>query len=86
MWQEYRFVAVLDQYELSDGIEVLVLRSVTHGGRPAWEAEGLDPLPAYAEAHLVRRDVGTGVCVRAREVGGPTDGQGHDRVLVHVVP
>lgn len=108
MWRDYRFVAVLDPYELSDGVDVLELAEVEHGGRPAWEAlllptpgyqprcaccslmqtrdtdlmEGMDPLPAYADAHRVRLDVGTGVCVRTREVGGPWDGQGHDLVLV----
>jgi len=110
MWQDYRFVAVLDPYELSDGVEVLELRAVEHGGRPAWEAllrptpdysprcaccplmrtrdtdlmEGLDPLSSYADAYRVRLDAGTGVCVRAREVGGPADGQGHDLVLTEV--
>ena len=104
MWQDYRFVAVLDPYELSDGVDVLELAAVQHHGRPAWEAllrptagyaprcaccplmrtrdtdlaEGLDPLPAYAEAHRVRLDVTTGVCVSTREVGGPGDGSGHD--------
>lgn len=108
MWQDYRFVAVLDPYELSDGVDVVELREVEHGGRPVWEAllhptpayeprcaccplmrtrdtdvmEGLAPLPAYADAHLVRLDVGTGVCVRAREVGGPADGSGHDLVVL----
>lgn len=104
MWRSYRFVAMLDPYELSQGVDVLELRPVEHGGRPAWEAlllptsgydprcaccpllrtrhtdlaEGLTPLPAYADAHRVRLDVGTGVCVSAVEVGGPADGQGHD--------
>ncbi|MCW2614370.1 MAG: uncharacterized protein JWN08_1364 [Frankiales bacterium] len=108
MWQDYRFVAVLDPYELSDAVDVLEVRAVEHGGRPAWEAvlrptpdysprcsccplmrtrdtdlaEGFDPLPAYAETHLVRLDVGTGVCVLAREVGGPSAGQGHELVLL----
>ena len=111
-WQDYRFVAVLDPYELSDGVDVLELAAVDHGGRPAWEAllrptpayeprcaccplmrtrdtdlvEGLAPQPAYADAHRVRLDVGTGVCVRTREVGGPGDGQGHDLVLVQAAP
>ena len=108
MWQDYRFVAVLDPYELSGGVEVLELAAVEHGGRPAWQAllrptaeysprcaccplmrtrdtdlaEGLEPLAGYADAHLVRLDVGTGVCVRVREVGGPADGSGHDLVLL----
>ena len=111
MWQDYRFVAVLDPYELSHAVEVLEVGTVEHGGRPAWEAllrptpeyeprcaccplmrtrhtdlaEGLDPLPAYADAHRIRLDVETGVCVHAREVGGPADGQGHDLVVVQVV-
>ena len=38
MWQDYRFVAVLDPYELSDGVDVLEVRAVEHVGRPAWEA------------------------------------------------
>jgi hypothetical protein len=108
MWQDYRFVAVLDPYELSDGVDVLEVAAVEHGGRPAWDAllrptpayqprcaccplmrtrdtdrmEGLQPLPAYADAHRVRLDVGTGVCVRTRELGGPSDGEGHDLVLL----
>lgn len=111
-WQDYRFVAVLDPYELSDGVDVLELAAVDHGGRPAWEAlirptsayeprcvccplmrtrgtdmmAGLDPLPAYADAYRVRLDVGTGICVRTREVGGPWDGQGHNLVLVQAAP
>jgi hypothetical protein len=111
-WQDYRFVAVLDPYELSAGVEVRDLVAVEHGGRPAWQAvlrpgpdydprcaccplmqtrqtdldEGRDPLPAYADAHLVRLDVGTGVCVLAREVGGPRDGQGHELVVVEAAP
>jgi hypothetical protein len=39
-------------------------------------------LPADADEHVVRLDVATGVCVRAREVGGPHDGAGHDLVVV----
>ena len=110
MWQDYRFVAVLDPYELSHGVDVLGVRAVEHGGRPAWEAllrptpdyeprcaccplmrtletdlaEGFDPLPSYAEAHRIRLDLATGVCVQAREIGGPADGQGHDLVLMQV--
>lgn len=112
MWQDYRFVAVLDPYELSHDVDVLELRAVEHGDRPAWEAllrptpeyqprcsccallrtretdlmEGLAPRAAYAEAHRVRLDVGTGVCVSAREVGGPTPGSGHDLVLLDARP
>lgn len=112
MWQDYRWVAMLDPVELGDGTdgepgtELLELREVEHAGRPAWEAllrptdddeprcsccpllqsaqsaaaEGLpEPVGApYADAHLVRLDVQTGVCVLTREVGGPRDGQGHD--------
>lgn len=109
-WQDYRFVAVLDPYELSAGVDVLDLQAVDHGGRPAWEAllrptssyeprcsccplmrtrdtdrmEGLAPRAGYAEAHRVRLDVETGVCVSAREVGGPDPGSGHDLVLLEV--
>ena len=109
MWQDYRFVAVLDPYELSEGVDVLEVRAVEQHGRPAWEAllrpgeeydprcaccplmrtrwtdlaEGFDPLPAYAELHRVRLDVATGVCVSAREVGGPSDGSGHDLAILH---
>ena len=108
MWQDYRFVAVLDPYELSAGVELDELRAVEHGGRDTWEAllrptpayeprcaccplmrtrntdlmEGLPPLPAYADAHRLRLDVQTGVCVQAREVGGPTDGSGHELVVL----
>ena len=107
-WHDYHFVAVLDPYELSEGVDVLEVRAVEHGGRPAWEAllrptedyfprcpccalmhsrecdlvVGYDPQPSYADAHLLRLDVGTGVCVRARQVGGPEDGQGHELVLL----
>ena len=99
-------------HELSDGVDVLEVRTVEHGGRPAWEAllrptadyqprcaccplmrtretdlmEGLPPLPAYAGLHRVRLDVGTGVCVQTRQVGGPNDGEGHDLLLVQVAP
>lgn len=110
MWQDYRFVAILDPYELSAGVDVLEVQAVEHGDRPAWEAllrptseyeprcaccplmrtrdtdlaEGLEPLPGYAEVHRVRLDLGSGVCVSAREVDGPTAGQGHDLVLLQV--
>ena len=112
MWQNYHFVATLDPYELSAGVEILELRDVDHGGRTAWEAllratteysprcgccplmrtragdlaDGLKPLPAYADAHLVRLDVGTGVCVSTRDVGGPSDGQGHQIFVLEVDP
>ena len=108
IWQDYRFVAVLDPYELSVDVDVLEVRAVEHGGRPTWEAllhpsaayeprcaccpllrtrecdeaEGLPLQGAYADAHRVRLDVGTGVCVSAREVGGPADGSGHELVLL----
>jgi hypothetical protein len=116
MWQDYRWVAALDPYELADGVDdepgvaVHDLRAVTHHGRPAWEAvlvptaayeprcgccpllrsresdllEGLPLLPEYAEAHRVRLDVETGVCVLTTEVGGPSPGAGHDTVLLGV--
>ena len=112
MWQDYRFVAVLDPYELAHGVDVLEVRAVEHAGRRAWEAvlrptgaydprcaccplmrtrgtdlaEGLEPLPAYADLHRVRLDVGTGVCVQAREVGGPTDEQGHHLEILRAMP
>jgi hypothetical protein len=35
-------------------------------------------LAAYPDAHLVRLDVGTGVCVFTEEIGGLTPGEGHD--------
>jgi hypothetical protein len=35
-------------------------------------------LDEYPEAHRVRLDVGTGVCVLTEQLGGPTPGQGHD--------
>lgn len=111
-WQDYRFVAVLDPYELTNGVDVLGLVAVDHSGRPSWEAllrptpayeprcaccslmrtrdtdmmEGLEPLPAYADAHRVRLDIGTGICVRSREVGGPWDGQGHDLRIIQADP
>ena len=123
MWQDYRWVAMLDPAELADGTdgepgtELLELREVEHHGRAAWQAllrptavyeprcsccpllwsresvaaEVAAGLPeperaTYAEAHLVRVDVQTGVCVLTREEGGPRDGQGHDLRIsgVHV--
>jgi hypothetical protein len=45
-----------------------------------------DDPAAYASAHRVRLDVGTGVCVLTREVGGPTHGRGHDLVIEAVDP
>ena len=46
--------------------------------------EGLPLRSGYADAHRVRLDVGTGVCVSARELGGPDAGSGHDLVLLSV--
>jgi hypothetical protein len=110
MWQDYRFVAVLDPYELSADVDVLSVVEVEHGGRPAWEAvlqptdsyeprcgccpllpqrsldvlEGVPLRSSYPDAHRVRLDVGTGVCVAAHEVGGEHDGVGHLLVLLEV--
>lgn len=96
--------AVLDPYELSEGVDVLGVRAVDHFGRATWEAvlrptpgysprcgccpllltadidraEGLDLQSGYAEADRIRLDVGTGICVPAREVGGPADGERHE--------
>jgi hypothetical protein len=107
-YSDYRFVAVLDPNELSEDVDVLDVRPVEHGGRPAWQAllrptdeyeprcpccpllfsracdvlMDEEPRPSYADAHLVRLDVGTGVCVRTREVGGPYAGQGHELVVL----
>jgi hypothetical protein len=119
MYQNYRWVALLDPLELADGIDrdtgatvpALVVddvREVEHGGRPAWEAvvrttPAYEPrcgccallrsrevdlveyrdypdhvLTVYPEAHRVRLDVATGVCVAAEEIGGLTPGHGHD--------
>lgn len=47
--------------------------------------EGLAP-GTYADAHVVRLDVETGVCVLTREVGGPRDGVVHDLRLTEVRP
>jgi hypothetical protein len=120
MYQDYRWVAMLDPVELADGrdpdggipvtpsVAVDSVVEVDHAGRPAWEAvvrttpvytprcgccpllrsEAIDLLEyrdypehllaAYPDAHLVRLDVGTGVCVFTAEIGGLTPGQGHD--------
>lgn len=37
-----------------------------------------DPQLRYADAHRVRLDVATGVCVYPEELGGTRSGQGHD--------
>lgn len=50
--------------------------------RPAALAEGYpDPDGPFAEAHRVALDAATGICVSAREVGGPTPGRGFDLVI-----
>lgn len=47
--------------------------------RLAAAAEGwTDPDGAFAEAHRVALDVATGICVSAREVGGPHPGRGFE--------
>ncbi len=48
MWQDYRWVAMLDPVELSEHTVVADLRDGEHRGRPAWRAvvaaaEGYDP-------------------------------------------
>lgn len=50
-----------------------------------WEAEAggptmreYDPDVRYADAHRVRLDVATGVCVYTEEIGGSRAGTGHD--------
>jgi hypothetical protein len=119
MYQNYRWVALLDPVELADGIDrdtdatvpalvVEDVREVEHGGRPAWEAvvrttPAYEPrcgccsllrslevdvreygprsdhvLDEYPELHLVRLDVGTGVCVSADGIGDTGAGRGHD--------
>jgi hypothetical protein len=123
MWQDYRWVAMLDPVELADGegqdgelgppVVVDALRSVEHHGRPAWEAvlrttpfyeprcsccplllsadsdalETAGGVPSilertpglrFADAHRVRLDLGTGVCVFTAEIGGDRPGEGHD--------
>lgn len=47
-WRDYRFVAVLDPYELSEGVDVVELSAVERAGRVQWEAllrpgEGYQP-------------------------------------------
>ncbi|MGY1813542.1 hypothetical protein [Blastococcus sp. SYSU D00820] len=114
LYQDYRWVAMLDPAELADPrpdagaepLEYLSLREVEHWGRPAWEALvrttpayeprcGCCPLLRSAEVdraewgadapeaeypgeHLVRLDVGTGVCVWTEAIGGTFAGDGHD--------
>jgi hypothetical protein len=123
MWQDYRWVAMLDPVELADGegddgevgspIVVDAVTRVEHHGRPAWEAvvrttpfydprcsccplllsgdsdarETAAGVPSiveripglrFADAHRVRLDIGTGVCVFTAEVGGNRPGEGHD--------
>lgn len=39
----------------------------------------------FADAHLVRLDVGTGVCVHTAEIGGDRPGEGHELVIERVV-
>ena len=48
MWQDYRWIAMLDPAELSIGTEVSEVRDDIHYGRPAWRAlvrpvEGYEP-------------------------------------------
>lgn len=45
--------------------------------------EGL-PVREHADAHRVRLDVETGICVLTSEVGGPAPGSGHDLRLTAV--
>lgn len=135
MYQDYRWVAMLDPVELADGRQagpepddlppqgatVTDLAVVHHHGREAWEAlvrptaayeprcsccplllseqivalereaagaaedyrASLDALAArgFADAHRVRLDAGTGVCVLTEEIGGPFPGDGHELVI-----
>ncbi len=123
MYQDYRWVAMLDPVELADGTDpetgdwaaatsVRGLAVVEHHGRTAWEAvltptryydprcsccpllfsaeserietEAGAPPPdrgpgfRHAEAHRVRLDVVTGVCVLTEEIGGSDAGTRHD--------
>ena len=107
MYQDYRWVAMLDPVELAADVVVEDVSEVEHAGRPAWEAVvrttpayeprcGCCPLlrsrdvdlleyqddperlpTVYPDAHRVRLDVGTGVCVYTEEIGGPDPGRGH---------
>lgn len=114
MWQNYRWVAMLDPVELaddSDGRPAVdiddLLVGQRHGrltvsatvrprdgydprcsccpllpSRPAALAEGFpDPDGPFADAHRVALDAATGICVSAREIGGPRDGRGFEIVL-----
>lgn len=125
MYQNYRWVAMLDPAELADGhdwwrhepapapVQIDALSEVEHHGRPAWQADlrptttydprcsccallfsaasedreagnggpvlrDRDPGLRYADAHRVRLDVATGVCVYTEELGGSRPGTGHD--------
>jgi hypothetical protein len=119
MYQNYRWVALLDPVELADGMDrdtdatvpalvVEDVREVEHGGRPAWEAvvrttPAYEPrcgccsllqslevdiqeygprsehvLDDYPETHLVRLDVGTGICVSAEGRGDRGGGRAHE--------
>ncbi|MBA2308535.1 MAG: hypothetical protein H0W01_04385 [Pseudonocardiales bacterium] len=51
-------------------------QSVARSGSLAEHMKPADP--RYADAHRVRLDVGTGICVRTEEVGGDFAGRGHD--------
>ena len=111
MWQNYRWVAMLNPRELADtydgepGVEIDSLAEVERDGRATlWAtvrpradynprcsccpllpsraavlAEGIgDPDGSFADAHRVALDVATGICVSARELGGPDHGRGFD--------
>ena len=48
IWQDYRWVAMLDPVELSYGVQLSDLRQIRHHGRPAWAGravavDGYDP-------------------------------------------
>jgi hypothetical protein len=114
MWQNYRWVAMLNPRELADGergdvpVEVDSVTAAIRHGRPtlfatvrvidgyaprcsccpllpsrqAVIAEGYgDPESPFADAHRVAVDLATSICVSARELGGPRDGEGFDVVL-----